>query len=245
MRITALTLGFVSVGLSLAATSQPVTNSGFQSLANGAYGLGNISVTSQLAAADTSVTVATTSSEAMPTQAKKQERKKVIVTVKKGDTLSKIAKTHKLSYQRVFDANKSIKHPDMINPGDKVRIPHADEKLKKRALPKVVVAAAPPVAKKTASVSTYRRITTSAPKVASGSVWDRLAACESGGNWAINTGNGYYGGLQFMLSTWQAVGGSGYPHQNSREEQIKRAEILLARSGWGQWPQCAAKLGLL
>lgn len=76
-------------------------------------------------------------------------------------------------------------------------------------------------------------------------VWDRLAQCESGGNWAANTGNGYYGGIQFSASTWASVGGSGLPHQHSREEQIKRGQILQSRAGWGQWPHCAAQLGLL
>lgn len=73
--------------------------------------------------------------------------------------------------------------------------------------------------------------------------WDALANCESGGNWQTNTGNGYYGGIQFSLQTWQAVGGSGYPHENSREEQIHRGQILQAQSGWGQWPSCSSKLG--
>jgi uncharacterized protein YabE (DUF348 family) len=84
------------------------------------------------------------------------------------------------------------------------------------------------------------------PNYASGStVWDRLAECESGGNWSINTGNGYYGGLQFSLQTWQAYGGSGYPHQNSREEQIRIAErVRDARGHYGDWPACAAELGL-
>ena len=76
------------------------------------------------------------------------------------------------------------------------------------------------------------------------SVWDRLAKCESGGNWSINTGNGYYGGVQFSAATWRAMGGTGLPHQHSREEQIKRAKILQSRSGWGQWPGCTKKLGL-
>ena len=77
------------------------------------------------------------------------------------------------------------------------------------------------------------------------SVWDSLAQCESGGNWAINTGNGYYGGLQFNLGTWQAYGGSGYPHQNSREAQIAVAERLRAATGgYGSWPGCASSLGL-
>jgi uncharacterized protein YabE (DUF348 family) len=66
-------------------------------------------------------------------------------------------------------------------------------------------------------------------------VWDKIAACESGGNWHINTGNGYYGGLQFSAPTWKSVGGPGLPHEQSREIQIKYAKILQARSGWGQW----------
>ena len=85
-----------------------------------------------------------------------------------------------------------------------------------------------------------------APNFAGGStVWDALANCESGGNWAINTGNGYYGGLQFSLSTWRAYGGPGYPHQQSRETQIAIATKLRdASGGYGAWPSCSAKLGL-
>lgn len=71
--------------------------------------------------------------------------------------------------------------------------------------------------------------------------WDRVAACESGGNWGINSGNGFYGGLQFTLSTWRSVGGSGYPHQNSRLEQMRRANILKDRAGLGQWPVCGSR----
>ena len=69
--------------------------------------------------------------------------------------------------------------------------------------------------------------------------WDAVAACESGGNWSINTGNGYYGGLQFSLGTWRANGGTGMPHQASREEQIRIAERVRAASGgYGAWPHC-------
>lgn len=75
--------------------------------------------------------------------------------------------------------------------------------------------------------------------------WDALAECESGGVWTLNTGNGYYGGLQFSLGTWLAVGGVGYPHEASASEQIARGKILQAEAGWGQWPHCAAELGLL
>jgi hypothetical protein len=76
-------------------------------------------------------------------------------------------------------------------------------------------------------------------------VWDRLAQCESGGNWAINTGNGYYGGLQFSLGTWRAYGGTGLPSQASRETQIAIAtKVRNASGGYGAWPACAAELGL-
>jgi uncharacterized protein YabE (DUF348 family) len=84
----------------------------------------------------------------------------------------------------------------------------------------------------------------SAPSVASGGVWDKIAACESGGNWSINTGNGFYGGLQFTLSTWHANGGSGMPNQASRAAQIAVAKRVQAAQGWGAWPACTAKLGL-
>jgi uncharacterized protein YabE (DUF348 family) len=87
--------------------------------------------------------------------------------------------------------------------------------------------------------------TTSANFASGSSVWDALAGCESGGNWAINTGNGYYGGLQFNLGTWQAYGGSGLPSENSREAQIAVAERLRAATGgYGSWPHCASVLGL-
>ncbi|WIV44649.1 transglycosylase family protein [Glutamicibacter nicotianae] len=76
------------------------------------------------------------------------------------------------------------------------------------------------------------------------STWDKLAQCESGGNWSINTGNGYYGGLQFSLSTWKAFGGSGMPHQASKAEQIRIATKVQASQGWGAWPACTAKLGI-
>lgn len=76
-------------------------------------------------------------------------------------------------------------------------------------------------------------------------VWAALAQCESGGNPATNTGNGFYGLYQFTASTWQAMGGSGLPSDASAAEQTARAQALQAQSGWGQWPGCAAKLGLL
>lgn len=76
-------------------------------------------------------------------------------------------------------------------------------------------------------------------------VWDRLAQCESGQNWSINTGNGYYGGLQFDVATWRAHGGTGYPHEHSRAEQIAVAERLRAARGFAPWPACGRTLGLI
>lgn len=68
--------------------------------------------------------------------------------------------------------------------------------------------------------------------------WDAIARCEAGGNWAANTGNGFYGGLQFTASTWRANGGTGMPHQASRERQIGVARRVLATQGIGAWPVC-------
>jgi hypothetical protein len=74
--------------------------------------------------------------------------------------------------------------------------------------------------------------------------FERLAQCESGGNWSINTGNGYYGGLQFNLGTWRGVGMSGYPHQASKATQIAAGQKLHSQRGWAPWPACSRKLGL-
>ena len=71
--------------------------------------------------------------------------------------------------------------------------------------------------------------------------WDAVAQCESGGNWAIATGNGYFGGLQFSPSTWRSNGGSGMPNQASREEQIRVAENVLRTQGIGAWPVCGRR----
>jgi ABC-type transport system substrate-binding protein len=76
------------------------------------------------------------------------------------------------------------------------------------------------------------------------SVWDTIAQCESGGNWRTNTGNGFYGGLQFTLSTWQAFGGQGMPQQASRDQQIAVAQRVLAGQGWNAWPVCSRKAGM-
>lgn len=85
------------------------------------------------------------------------------------------------------------------------------------------------------------------PAEAKSNVWDRVAKCESGGRWKINTGNGYYGGLQFSASTWRAYGGKKYgnqAHKASKSEQIAIARRTLAGQGAGAWGGCGHKAGL-
>ncbi|MCX5445620.1 transglycosylase family protein [Streptomyces libani] len=80
-----------------------------------------------------------------------------------------------------------------------------------------------------------------------GGSWDRLAGCESGGNWRIDTGNGFSGGLQLAHSTWHSFGGGAYASRAARAtraQQIQVAQRVLARQGWGAWPACSASLGL-
>jgi LysM repeat protein len=187
-----------------------------------------------------------------------QKRKQVVV--KQGDSLSKIAKRAKLaSWRPLWDLNKKVKHPNLIYPGQKLVLPAKGEKIRHRPLPALALTRvvslersdAPESSSSSDSSSSSSDSSTgssssasasSAP--ASGSVWDQLAQCESGGNWGINTGNGYSGGLQFAPGTWAANGGTGSAHNASREEQIRVAERVRASQGWGAWPACSSKLGL-
>jgi resuscitation-promoting factor RpfA len=98
-----------------------------------------------------------------------------------------------------------------------------------------------------ASATLLTGIAVSSPAQATGSIWDAVAACESSGNWAINTGNGYYGGLQFSSSTWQGFGGTRYApsaNQASKAVQIAIAGRVLAAQGPGAWPVCGPRAGL-
>ncbi|MCX4097160.1 resuscitation-promoting factor [Nocardia sp. alder85J] len=88
---------------------------------------------------------------------------------------------------------------------------------------------------------------TEVPPVRDGNTWDALASCESGGNWGINTGNGYFGGVQFDQGTWERQGGLRYApraDEATREEQIAIAEVTRSRQGWGAWPACTSRLGI-
>jgi LysM repeat protein len=90
-------------------------------------------------------------------------------------------------------------------------------------------------------------LVTAGPAAAAGTVWDEVAACESGGRWPLSTGNGYYGGLQFSSSTWRAYGGRAYAKQASgasKAEQIRVARRVLAAQGPGAWPTCGRRAEL-
>jgi LysM repeat protein len=159
----------------------------------------------------------------------------VTVVVNPGDNLSAIADAHQTTYVRVFDANTNIVDPDLIYPGDTLRIPDPSEQLADRVIPADYIAAHPVTAYQAPVASSYAPA--AAVSYTSGTNWDSIAACESGGNWAINTGNGYYGGLQFTQQTWAGAGGLAYaPRADlaTPAQQIAVASTL----GLGNWPVC-------
>lgn len=230
----------------MTATAVAVVGTLFMSAANAPLA----SITNSKTSGTTAKAAATSSKAEVKTAAAPLSK---TVVVNEGDYLTKIAEDNNSSVQRLYDANTFIDNPDLIFPGQEMKIPDEKEEIAHRDMPVASVVAQQVQAEAQASeapaaapapASSYSYTPSSAPAVAGGSVWDSLAACESGGNWAINTGNGFYGGLQFTLASWQAVGGSGYPNQASREEQIMRGQMLQARGGWGNWPACSAKLGL-
>lgn len=240
MRSVALSAAAI-LGVPLAASS-PITNLAFDAHSN-----------SKSTAQHQSIRT-----EAEPAGSQKsQETRDQYVTVKSGDYLVKIAKAEDTTALRLYFANKEIKDPDLIFPGQRLRVPGPGEKLDKRPVPKNEPQLQPKAqpeshsepapAATQASAPESEPTSVATPAVASGSVWDRLAQCESSGNWHINTGNGFYGGLQFTKSTWLAFGGGQYaPRADlaTREQQIAIAEKTLAVQGWGAWPACSSKLGL-
>lgn len=140
----------------------------------------------------------------------------------------------------VQESKKKINHETLSKPVTEVIVVGTKER------PKVVVAPKPAAtsASKPSSGSSSKPPASSGGSAPAG-VWAALAQCESGGNPSIVSSNGLYHGLyQFSVATWRSVGGAGLPSQASVAEQTKRAQILQARSGWGQWPHCSSKLGL-
>lgn len=149
----------------------------------------------------------------------------------------------------VLSANPTITNPDLIFPGQVVIVPGREPHTVLAGDTLTLILAAPgggndPIAPPQA-LPAPAATTPVQPAVAhSGINWDAVAKCESGGNWAINTGNSYEGGVQFLNSTWRSVKGPDDPphaYQASREQQIAAAERLLARSGIGQWPVCGRR----
>src|SRR3954452_23510032 len=102
------------------------------------------------------------------------------------------------------------------------------------------------VALATAALLTPPLTVPSPAGAATGKTWTRLAKCESGGRWHINTHNGYYGGLQISGGTWRAYGGkrlASMPHKATRGEQVRVARRIQKRQGWGAWPTCSRRIG--
>lgn len=165
-----------------------------------------------------------------------------VYTVKAGDTLTSIGEKYKVKYTRLFDANPQIADADVIDVGDKVKIPKKSAKFAARTQTATVAVAT------YAPSNVHYSYKASAVHVsaAGGGVWDKIAQCESGGNWSISTGNGYSGGLQFAGGTWGGYKGYASAAQAPKSVQIERAEQIRAGRGgsYSAWPACSAKLGL-
>ncbi|HWH33599.1 MAG TPA: transglycosylase family protein [Egibacteraceae bacterium] len=208
--------------------------------------------------------------EGLPTQAPTQTRdlpaaakpqngpaESTIHIVARGESLSSIAASYGYTgeddWRHIYDANPTkLDDPNLIFTGLHLRIPTAEENFVRRDLPVPVVAAVEAAPRRAGAARASRSATPApsggaAPAVAGAGVWDQLAQCESGGNWSINTGNGYSGGLQFHPGTWTGHGGGEYAptaSQATREQQIAVAQRVQASQGWGAWPACSRRLGL-
>lgn len=146
------------------------------------------------------------------------------------------------------DGVRTLTYKEVLHNGKVVSTKEVDSEVTKKPRTKVVlIGTKVPVVKRVHHDDTKSKASSKnsgSPNVSSGSVWDKIAQCESGGNWSISTGNGFYGGLQFTLSTWHAYGGSGMPNHASRNQQIAIGKKVQAGQGWGAWPACTAKLGI-
>lgn len=169
--------------------------------------------------------------EAKPEQ-KEQPKKHIVAS---GDSLSTIATANQLeTWRPIWNANPGLSNPDVISVGQELVIPTGETT--ERPLPEgygAPVAAVAQPAKQTRGA--YQ---TAARRVAptGGDIFARIRAKESGGNYATNTGNGYYGAYQFSLGTWRGVGGTGLPSDASPAEQDMRAQMLYNQRGCSPWP---------
>jgi len=153
-----------------------------------------------------------------------------------GDSLSIIADQEQFeSWRPLWNANPDLSNPDLIYEGQKLIVPVGPTT--DRPLPEGVVVQAAPVQQYAAPApAPVRRVASANYAAGAGGVLERIRMRESGGNYATNTGNGYYGAYQFNLGTWQGVGGSGLPSNASPAEQDMRAQMLYDRRGCSPWP---------
>jgi LysM repeat protein len=179
-------------------------------------------------------------------------------TVHQGDTLSAIAaRTYGSSadWPAVWWANRNqVSNPNLLLVGQRIRLPasgHVTASMARAAQAAIPAAQPPAQAADPGPVSTVQSdpsaaapVSAPAPASSSDGVnWNAIAACESGGNWSIDTGNGFYGGLQFTQQTWLGYGGGQYAasaNQASESQQIAVAQRVLAGQGIGAWPVCGA-----
>jgi hypothetical protein len=174
-------------------------------------------------------------------------------TIRSGDTLSQIAAR---AYGSAADwpvlwwANRrQVPDPDLITAGQRLALPsshHVPPWLARAALAATSAARPAPAASAGATAAPVAPVQASSPAPASsgGVNWSAIAACESGGNWSANTGNGFYGGLQFTEQTWLSYGGGQYASSANlatEAQQIAVAERVLAGQGIGAWPTCGAR----
>jgi LysM repeat protein len=175
-------------------------------------------------------------------------------TVRPGDTLSAIAARaygSAAGWPAIWWANRrQVPDPDMITTGQRLALPRSHQVppwLARAALAAAAAARPAPAAPAGAAQASPAASapTSSPPPASSGGVnWSAIAACESGGNWAADTGNGFYGGLQFTEQTWLANGGGRYASSANLAtpaQQIAVAQNVLASQGIGAWPVCGAR----
>jgi LysM repeat protein len=158
-------------------------------------------------------------------------------TVQSGNTLSGIAAQYGDSWQQ-FQAVDHLANPNLIYPGEIIQIPGKGSNTFTLRVSTAPAVPAP------SPVTHTEHNSYSPPSPVSSVNWDAVAACESSGDWSINTGNGFYGGLQFTKSTWDAYGGeqyAQYPNEASESAQKTVANAVLAGQGIGAWPVCGPR----
>ena len=169
-------------------------------------------------------------------------------TVQQGDTLSVIAAHaygNAADWPAVWWANRQqVPNPNVIAAGQRLRLPASGQvaTLMARAA-QAAIPARPAAPAPAAAAAAAAPVSTAAPASSGGANWSAIAACESGGNWSANTGNGFYGGLQFSEQTWLGYGGGQYASSANlatAAQQIAVAERVLAGQGIGAWPVCGA-----